>query len=232
MNLIAFHWQRCPDGYRIDGRDATEASPAVTSITTGRRRTASVITGDSPGAYIAPNSSRREHTTPLTQEPALFAALAATPETPEGVLAFTNRFGLLGGFYLGSRAPQKMYIDEAYRYIQTFRKLIGLWNAEDFVAIADYYNTANMIGACNTRLLYPAPEGHPVFQIDPRSLIAAIYLQFALAVSAGQSLQVCTHCSQPFLYGPGTGRRRSAQYCSDRCRAAYHWNRKQKETPK
>jgi hypothetical protein len=45
-------------------------------------------------------------------------------------------------------------------------------------------------------------------------------LEIATAVEAGATMTACRHCDRRFLFGPHTGRRSHAKYCSDRCRVA------------
>ena len=52
----------------------------------------------------------------------------------------------------------------------------------------------------------------PSLCVVPRDLDAALWLQFAQAVSNNTQLQRCSVCPAWFTYGTGTGRRKSAQY--------------------
>lgn len=45
-------------------------------------------------------------------------------------------------------------------------------------------------------------------------------LEIAAAIEAGAQMTACQHCKKHFLFGPFTGRRSHAKYCSDRCRVA------------
>ena len=66
----------------------------------------------------------------------------------------------------------------------------------------------------------------PLFAITPRSLKDALWLQFKIAVSNNTQLQQCTECPTWFAYGAGTGRRKSALYCSPKCSKAAYRRRK------
>ncbi len=70
-------------------------------------------------------------------------------------------------------------------------------------------------------------DGPPLLSMVPEDLEAALWLQFGQAVSANSQLQRCAVCPTWFSYGTGTGRRKSAHYCTDRCRKAAHRNRKE-----
>jgi endogenous inhibitor of DNA gyrase (YacG/DUF329 family) len=52
-----------------------------------------------------------------------------------------------------------------------------------------------------------------------------------LCESCGQELpprRNCAHCGKSFAYGPGTGKRKTARFCSDRCRLGA-WNKRRIE---
>ena len=68
--------------------------------------------------------------------------------------------------------------------------------------------------------------GVPRLTLQPRHLAGAIHLQFAQAVTNDSQLQKCAVCPTWFAYGTGTGRRKSAHYCSDKCRKAAHRRQK------
>ena len=68
-------------------------------------------------------------------------------------------------------------------------------------------------------------SGPPILSLTPHDLEAGLWLQYAQAISANALLQRCAVCPTWFAYGTGTGRRKSAHYCSDRCRKAAHRQR-------
>ena len=68
----------------------------------------------------------------------------------------------------------------------------------------------------------------PALRIRVPNLYQALWLQFAQTVSNDIALRHCDRCPAWFAYGPGTGRRKKARYCSDACRKAA-WNAKKLE---
>jgi hypothetical protein len=56
-------------------------------------------------------------------------------------------------------------------------------------------------------------------------------LEIATAWEAGATMTACQHCDRRFLFGPHTGRRSHAKYCSDRCRVAAARLRKATKEP-
>ncbi len=73
------------------------------------------------------------------------------------------------------------------------------------------------------------PGEPPLLAVVPEDLVAALWFQFAEAVAGRVKIQHCRVCPRWFTYGPGTSHRKSAQYCSDRCRKAAHRQRTEKD---
>lgn len=63
------------------------------------------------------------------------------------------------------------------------------------------------------------PPGVQTF-MQPRTLLAAMWLQFGQHASSDKGYQSCLRCGAWFIFGTGTGRRKSGHYCSDACRKA------------
>ena len=70
----------------------------------------------------------------------------------------------------------------------------------------------------------------PVFRLvmQPESLIAALWLQFANAVASHHTLRTCIRCGKWFRVGVGGDHRADAQYCSNACRQQKYLERRQK----
>ena len=75
--------------------------------------------------------------------------------------------------------------------------------------------------------LYPLSGPRPQMKIKPLSLMAALWKQVAEEISTGTNFKKCKFCPMWFSYGPGTGRKNTKVFCSDRCRVA--WNRQKKK---
>jgi hypothetical protein len=58
-------------------------------------------------------------------------------------------------------------------------------------------------------------------KIEPASLLDALWLQFAEAVSRGLANR-CKQCNRLFATGPDAGRRRGAEFCSEQCKIKFH----------
>lgn len=62
--------------------------------------------------------------------------------------------------------------------------------------------------------------------IAPEDLYSMMWLQFALDKTRNAQIRRCPTCGNYFEYGPGSGRRSTAIYCKDTCRAAAHYARR------
>jgi len=63
-------------------------------------------------------------------------------------------------------------------------------------------------------------EGPTRLQIEPPSLIDALWIQFAQDVSRGDA-RVCKQCGALFATGPDAKRKRRALFCSDECKIRF-----------
>jgi len=63
--------------------------------------------------------------------------------------------------------------------------------------------------------------------LQPRSLLGALWIQFAAAVDSRKTFKNCAQCGAPFELSrtPETGKRSDARFCSDRCRVAHYRQR-------
>ena len=61
------------------------------------------------------------------------------------------------------------------------------------------------------------PDYHQRLIFVPSNLLAAMWLQFAQAVTGEFKLKRCEQCGEYFPVGPG-GKRADAETCGDRCR--------------
>src|SRR5262249_44706185 len=72
----------------------------------------------------------------------------------------------------------------------------------------------------------PANKGM-VFHLRPASLLGAMWLQFADAVTGNKTVKPCETCGQWFVVAPRQ-RRADAKYCRDACKSAAFRARKGK----
>lgn len=78
----------------------------------------------------------------------------------------------------------------------------------------------------HTRILFPGNSPKLVVTLQPDSLLGALWLQFAAAVHANKSFAQCPQCRTIFeISRDSSGKRRSARFCSNRCRVAHYRER-------
>ena len=108
-----------------------------------------------------------------------------------------------------------------YTHVLFTQYLIKSWNESSRSGSLDGFieNFDNLPGL-NIVLRKSFEEGQIALHISPTSLSTAITLQFFQAISSNFQLQRCAVCPTWFTFGTGTGRRKSALYCSNRCRKA------------
>lgn len=204
-NLLAFEWHRAADGYEL--------------VWPKPRKRRTVLTSDT-GPYLAPKSDLSIKCRPLDEHPALFREFAALEETPEAVQAFANKYGVILGLPPLTCVLWYVHIKNMLAIVSAWEKgatksFVRAWNAADLARIS-----------VEVGLNYREDEP-PSLVIVPSSLISAMYLQLAQAITRSNHLQRCSSCGTWFLFGAGTGRRRSAHYCSDNCRKVAHRRRKE-----
>lgn len=77
-----------------------------------------------------------------------------------------------------------------------------------------------------SRLVFAGSKPRLNVIMEPQSLLGTLWLQFAAAVDAGKSFAKCPRCGVPFeVSRDPSGKRRSARFCSDRCRVAHYRGR-------
>jgi hypothetical protein len=77
-----------------------------------------------------------------------------------------------------------------------------------------------------TRVLFAGNNPRLNLVLQPQSLLGALWLQFAAAVDAQKSFSRCPRCGVMFEVSRDTsGKRRSARFCSVRCRVANYRGR-------
>lgn len=106
--------------------------------------------------------------------------------------------------------------------------------AGDVVAPACFYlqRAVNwrMQGLVDVRLVWDADDNRGRLHLVPKSLLGALWVQFALAINGDKEYRECGHCSTWFELSPGTART-SRFYCSDACKMKAYRERKNSSRP-
>lgn len=196
------------------------------------------------GPYILPNSDGTMKFRPLELNDAAFMELGSWDGTEKSALIFTNKFGFYQNSYPDpfdyELVRQFLSLEEFSNCAESMAKRIELWqeakNSGDFKALIEMFNNdepeyLDEEDSTHLQLRFrPSADRQspPSLAITPQDLENALWLQFAQAVTGDVQLQKCRICPTWFTYGVGSGRRKSAQYCTDRCRKAAHRQRKEK----
>ena len=197
------------------------------------------------GLYIVPKSNRVLRFNPLEEAPAAFMEYGEVTNSVGSALSFVSKYGrpeiIHNGLY--DLPPTALPLNEVQHIATPMAKAIETWNRakknenyrefDNLRFLEDYNNPdhssfnprfAHFYGEVSIRL---RPNGgrSPFFAISPNNLTAAMWVQFAQAVSSNTQLRRCAICPNWFSYGTGTGRRTTADYCSARCRKAAYQER-------
>ena len=191
-DLVIFEQQIDPRGYEIVEAPVVDKRPRVAQV---RAR--------------GGGTDRRR----LDKSTELFLKFARTPPTPEGVLGFANQFGLLQPSH--QKRPSEP-LQVWYDRITRMREAVDLMDAgclEDVCA-----RTNDWTGTLRPRLIYNPAAHTALFCLQPTSLHDLLWLQLLTSCAVGALFRQCEECGEPFRYGPGTERRATARFCTDRCR--------------
>ncbi len=242
-NLLWFDWEKDRDGYRLltfdpkglswemDGPDYNVAVPSGCSDETAvlLRKYGMTLYGlEEPITVLEPMGDDSVISRPLEQNPAIFREFAELSLQPEEIRKFADQYGLLS-----KPAGGPSQVENWYRQIKEMRNAIrGLEKSTErgsLRAWADRFNKEIYRGSgpdrrvsMSAKLRRTDEPLRPTLHVVPDDLISAMWLRLAQHVSSSERMQSCNLCSKWFVFGTGTGRRSSAQYCSDRCRKAFN----------
>ena len=89
---------------------------------------------------------------------------------------------------------------------------------------------AHLLEAGVTPGLVLDPNAEPRFYVVPRTLLGAMWLQFAEAISQQKDYRRCRNCHTPFEISTGrtTGSRSDRTFCTVACKTEFH-NQKRRE---
>ena len=110
-------------------------------------------------------------------------------------------------------------VDELLNHQRKFRRALSLLLKGDISELAKLWNSSHGSGVIRTELRVGPNEGLEMV-FAPPDLIQAMWLQFAQFACSQALLFRCQRCGKPFQVGTGTGRRRTAKFCSNACKVA------------
>jgi hypothetical protein len=181
---------------------------------------------DRPVEFLLPNSEKTRSFNLYDKEPSAHLALADTPQTSEGVMAFANTFGPLKG-------DRYETLDTWFDAIRRMRNTRNGWiRAEETGDFTAFLKRAGrgMRPGITAQGVYPFLEkdettGRPRLCLGPENLLDALWLQLAIALDRSESLQACVECGKWFAIKSGRGRS-DKEFCSDACRMRAYRRRK------
>ena len=179
--------------------------------------------------YLVANGRETERYRPVDMYPALFMELADSEDTREGAARFISRYGLPNVAKNTSiQTPADLWtmsrniwaIKSAVRSWEQYRKT---GKAKAFIkGVTDALLTESHLHV----ELREMPEHDTLSMvIVPHSLIAAIWLQFAQAITANYGFRQCDECLTWFEVAPGKGRPEK-RFCSSACSMRAYRKRK------
>ena len=217
---IDFHWYKDARGYRLV-KEGTLSG------------------GNPPADRIVPNGGERVSIRPL-ETPDLYMVFSHR-DSPEKLLDFVERFGLLGDYegenyelasyyqdpvdgselvnvdsYEGM--PVRKYLDQAALFNEALRRKVE--GPEQLAAFLK--TTGSAAQSSGVLRLMPDKVLGGRFQIAPVNLMQALWFQLGQALASDIKLRTCLQCGQLFEVGVGSERRADAKFCSDEHRTLHH----------
>lgn len=150
----------------------------------------------------------------------VFKFIAAN--SPDRMAAFASEYGLPDwGFDKGSgktvgRMP--MAIAESMR--KAFAKIVEWYEAGDERA-QSVLRPDRGFGDLRPVLMKSRNGRPPTLSLYVRDLPGFMCLEIGSLIAGSAKVLRCINCGTIFVAGSGTGRKRNAHYCSNRCRVAY-----------
>ena len=177
--------------------------------------------------HLVPNGQETVEYEPLKDCSGLYKEFVNLKDSPEEYLRFANDYGLLSPHY----EPRSFdFLSDWFTSRNRMEHMLEIWekcNNDEFLGrfIEQY---SGIFSSCSLVLGKSYEKTRISLYISPDDLKSAMVLQFFQVISSNLQVQGCAVCTKWFTFGAGTGRRKSAHYCSDRCRKAAFLERKRK----
>lgn len=171
---------------------------------------------------------------PSQREPGLFQTFAALNPTPDAVIGFANRYGLLGieaRWMFEGDVIEAEQLGDWYREVRAMRRTINASAHLGRQASRDQLNSLQrqvnerLSEHTSLRLLWDADQASFDVRARPPNLLGALWTQAANAVSSGLRWGECPVCGRFFPYTPDIART-NRRYCNDVCRSRAYRARK------
>jgi hypothetical protein len=205
---------------------------------------------------VTPNDGPVLEKRAFDEFPTLFMEFARVDPSPEGVLKFAGKFGLLQdreneliwwlqyqrdfAELIALKGRTRLHDEMAGRsrpWSLVFPDILLELGQSEGLQIAPPYSRLGALDRVN-RILQTGITAKifwgvraPGIVVQPTSLLAAMALQLGLWLGAEtEYIGQCVECGATFEYGPGTGRRASRRYCSLKCQEAARYTRNKKRS--
>jgi hypothetical protein len=172
---------------------------------------------------VVRSGKRLETYKPLELHENLFGEFASIRQTADGVLNFVKKFGPLT--LEGTHSAEGEEVAAVIEAAQTISRLLLAKERKQIPS--DLLSSRPRAVRLKVHLVDPASHRHP-FTLVPETLLDAIWLQLADALSVNAEIHQCLQCEMWFPAGRGFGRRQDAKFCSAEHRILFN-NQKRKE---
>ncbi len=216
---IELDWARDPKGYRL--------------AETGRPKMLRIVRN---GAGQDPENLA--YFQPLASTDSLFEVFANIATTPEGALEFVRRYGPLTPDGWDSGDQVYLVTSQAER----MREILRVWakkknhlhmprrSQKSFgLPIRVHPDDTGPSSSLEAKVFWDPLDKTLKWELRPRTLLDALWLQFGQALTSGIQIRQCEHCGDFFEAGRGTGRRLDAKFCSDEHRIDFNSLKRSRE---
>jgi hypothetical protein len=222
--IVRLEWEIDSKGYDIEDRAGSgKVRKGISTDLTDPERT--ILGTPAAGLFVIARGGKPERYVLEGIENRVFEDLANTPETPEGVLAFVNKWGLPFRTKDMSLSlldpPHGMVNGEFYNCIWQLKRAVEFASSGNFEPFERSMDKRGIAGL-QVRFGRMRGDSAPRLFVEPRSLNTFCWLELMQSIVGGAHFQRCLNCGAFFSIGIERGTRSTRQYCSDRCRVAMH----------
>ena len=210
-SLFQFDWPVDAAGYDILPPEVSFEEMMKTAdslLGDGRRTTHDVRRKGGPLRYYRP----------LEDHPALFRQFGSDVTDYESLRGFLDQFGLLteSGF---DSMRSSLSGEECLQWAGFMRTVAQLIDDGDRLGAIKLFNENRLTVRLNPKIS-TSTSGRAKLEVLPTSLVGAMMVQLAGALTEGTKFRRCKHCGKWFPFGPGTPNSIRKEFCADKCRVA------------
>jgi hypothetical protein len=163
---------------------------------------------------IVASMPKEETYKPFERNENLFGEFASIQKTPEALLDFITKYGPLT--LEGQQEPG----EDVAAALEAASAMAGVLQAVARPSLTQLPPQRRSVRL--TLQITAAGGGRPVTTAVPDTLLDAIWLQLAEALSGDAQIRRCLQCNAWFAAGGNFGRRRETKFCSDEHRILYN----------